>query len=204
MAILTVTNLQSVADLYLSDLYATIPAGKSVATTRAASDLPRMFSLQAAMAAGTASLSVAYSADEIASGLMAPPNAISGDDFAAVASTAVLSGDSLIRKACVSVAGGTADDQVIYVANTLPFKMRVVDAWAFVSAAGAGTWTVNDQAAGAGQVMATLDSTATGRAGDTAPNATLVATPGALIGLFVHRTNKTTAGEVFIRVRRES
>lgn len=68
MATLTITNT-SAADVYCSDLYVTIAAGASVETTRSASDLSRMSGLQSLIAAGTCTVSVAYTDAERNSGL---------------------------------------------------------------------------------------------------------------------------------------
>jgi hypothetical protein len=68
MATLIVQNLTA-SDVFVTDLYATIPASGSVSTTRSSSDLARMYSLMSLITAGTLAASVTYSADEIGSGL---------------------------------------------------------------------------------------------------------------------------------------
>lgn len=204
MATLRITNVDS-SELFLSDIYSTIAVGKYVDVTRDASDIPRMQSLASAIADGKATLAVTYSADELASGIMAPPAAIGAADMAPVASTDKASGLVLIRIPMTALAAGTADDVTGYAVNTLPFKFRVCDAWAHVSAnIAASTLSVRTQAAGAGTLLATLSGNATGRNSMTAPTASAVATPGATEGLFVRRSDRAVAGEVMLLCRVES
>jgi hypothetical protein len=60
-------------------------------------------------------------------------------------------------------------------------------------------------AAGGGTLAAEIDAAANGRRGQTATvTASQVFTPGALVGLFLRRSDSAIAGEVFIAVRRES
>lgn len=196
MATLTLTNTTS-SDIWLSDLYCNVPASSSMTVTRSASDLPKMASLQHQMALGYIKLSVAYSSDEAA--LVAPLTET------AVASSALTSGAFLIRKSFAAAAAGTADDVTVYAVNTLPAKFRVVDAWARVATAiGGATVDVRTRAAGAGTLLATLDFAATGRVSMTVPNASAVATPGASDGLFLRRSDRGVAGEVFVLARVES
>jgi len=206
MATIVITNLSS-SKIYLSDLAHTLDVGGSVTTERPASALSAMVGLQKAIEAGSVSLTSTPTPEEIASGLMTAPNSITGDDMAEVASTAVLSPEIIIRKAVTAGGGGAADDVTVYAANALPFKFRIIDAWCFISAGNAGgrTITIRDQAAGAGTSAGTLDAAALGRVDLTpASNASTVFTPGTLIGVFLRRSDSAIAGEVFIKVRRES
>ena len=198
MATLVVSNLTS-ADVFVTDLYASIPANGSVSTTRTASDLSRMASLQAFIAAGTLAASVTYSADEKGSGLV---------DVGGTASPATGLGDEdIIRFAFIAGVPGTPDDVVLYAVNTLPYgKMRVVDAYAIVSTAiGATTLQVRTVAGGAGALCAEMASAAAGRQGQTATvTATQVVINGPAVGLFLRRSDRGVAGEIFVKVRPET
>lgn len=203
MATLRITNVSGSA-LFLSDIYTTIAAGAYLDVTRDASDIPRMQSLASALAAGTATLSVTYNAAELASGIMTPPAAVGAVDMAPVAATDVASGLVLLRKAFVAGTPGTADDVTIYAVNTLPFKFRVVDAWAHVTTnVGGSTCNMYTRAAAAGTQVAALSSAATGRVQSTLGDSALV-TPGASDGLFVRRSDRGAAGEVYLLCRIES
>jgi len=202
MAKFTIVNLTSDA-IHLGDFYYTLPGGATLELeNRSPSEVPGLRVVQEQLALGNISFSIEYTADELASGLMAPPNSITGDDFQEVAAAALLSGVALLRINC-PVGGGGADDVVAYALDNLPYKFRVVDAWAKISTAVAGTWELRDEAAGAGNVLATMDSTSLGRA-DASDNASAVATPAVTKGLFVYRSDSTAVGEVFVLIRRES
>jgi len=203
MATLTITNLTAEA-VYLADLYTEVPANSSIDVQRSASDLPRMRALQSAMADGKVSLAVVYSAAELGSGLQAPPDAIEAQDIAPVAAADAFSAGSVIRAALVAGGGGSPDDVEVKAVGQLPFKFRVIDAWAkIVTAVGASTLEVRTQAAGGGTLLASLDSAATGRA-DASDTASAVATPGATEGLFIRRSDDAVVGEVFILIRPET
>lgn len=203
MADVTITNLTT-SPLYIGDLYATIPASSSIVVSRYASDLPRMKALQDAITAGNAAVSVALTASETASGLAQASGTIQAQDVAPVAATDAAAAEFTLTKAFTALGAGVPDDVVIYAVNTLPFKVRVLSAQARVSTAIAlSTINVYDQAAGAGQLCAALSSATTGIVPMTGPNASVVVTPGALIGLFVHRSDRGVAGEVVITCRRE-
>jgi len=207
MADVTITNLTALP-LLIQDLYTSVPANGSITVSRYAADLSRMASLQAAVAAGSAVVSVALTAAEAASGLAVPSATVEAQDMAPVAATVAIGTELEIRKSFTAAAAGAADDVAIFAAGALPYKMRVLDAYAMVSAvsaAGGQLLQIYDQAAGAGTLCAEMSSAATGRAGQTATvTATQVVTPGASVGLFVHRLNRDAAGEVVIKVRRES
>jgi len=205
MAAVTITNLTT-SPLHIGDLYATIPASTSIVIQRFASDLSRMPALQAAVAAGTAAVSVALSTDETTSGLATAEGSVQAADVAAVASTDAAATSFEIRKIFVGAAAGSDDDVTVYAAGALPFKMRILDAYFLCSTGGSGakTLAIRDEAAGAGTVAATFDTTATGRIAPTAFTATTLLTPGATKGLFLRRIQRDAAGEVVIIARRES
>lgn len=207
MATLVITNLTS-EQVSLSDAYAVLQpsgsTGESITITRAASDIPRMARLAALVADGSVSVDVTYSDDEKASGFVAPPNSIQASDLAEVLATDAASGLILIRKAFTAAATGSADDVTIFAVNALPFKFRVVDAWCFVATAISSSHAyLRTRAAGSGTLLATFDSGSTGRV-NMSDTATAVATPGSLNGLFLRRSDRAIAGEVFALVRRES
>lgn len=198
MATLVVSNLTA-ADVYVSDLYAAVPASGSISTNRAASDLSRMAGLQALIAAGTVAASVTYSDAEKNSGLV---------DVGTTASPATGLGDGdVIRVPFAAGTPGTPDDVTIYALNALPYKkMRIVDAHVMVvTAIGATTVQLRSAAAGAGTLCAEMATAATGRNGQTATvTASQVLTNGATVGLFLRRSDRGVAGEVVITVRPET
>lgn len=202
---LVVTNISS-SPVYIRDLYHEIPVGGSITTARAASDLSGMDGLIEALDAGTVSVSVTPTVAEIASGFLTPPQAVQAVDMAPVAAADVAAGLIILRVPLVAGLGGAPDDVVAYAANALPYKMRVLDAWAMIGTGVAlSNINVYDQAAGAGNLLAgPLDATAAHIARITGPTASVVATPAALVGLFVRRDDSAIAGEVFLLVRRES
>ena len=126
--------------------------------------------------------------------------------MAPVAATDVASGLVLFHKAFTAGGGGSPDDVTVIAANALPFKFRVVDAWAAIGTGiGASTLNVYTRAAGAGTLLAgPIDSASAQLARMTGPTASVVATPASTEGVFVRRSDDGVAGEVFILVRRES
>lgn len=203
MATLTITNVST--DLVaIGDIYRTLAVGESVTVTRTAAQIPNMVSLQKSATAGLVTVSVALSADEIGSGLATATAAVESKDVAPVAATDAAGGLMVIRKAFTAGTPGTADDVTVFAVNTLPAKMRVVDAHAFISTAiGATTVALHTAAAAGGTLLGTLSSAATGRF-DMTGTATAVATPGASAGLFLRRSDRGVAGEVIILCRPEN
>lgn len=204
MADITITNITS-EDVHLGDLYNTLRAGESwVLEERSPLELDGMKSVKDAVLANKISVSVAYSAADVAAGFTTPVQAVEAADVLAVAADGSVCPGLVIRKV-LTAGGGGADDVTIFAAGSLPFKMRVVDVIGFVVTNAAGTWQVRDEAAGAGTLANTVDSTTAGRVpGDAPSNATVVLTPGASKGLFIRRSDNTTDGEVFIVLRPES
>lgn len=200
----TVTNISS-APVPLGDIYTTIPVGGSVTFKRSASQISAMVSLQKAVTAQQVTVLAVEEAFETASGLATAPGTVGADDMKVVAATDAAAAPIEFRKAFAAGIAGTPDDVVVYAANTLPYKIRITNASALVSTAIAlSTLDVRDQAAGAGQLAATMSSAATGPQPMTGPNVSVVLTPGALIGLFIRRSDRGVAGEVVITARRES
>jgi len=205
MANLTITN-PGAADIFVGDLYATVPAGKSITVARAASDLPRMAGLQKLLADGSVTMTTALTADESASGLGSSSDVVEAVDHAPVAAEG-LGGLLVLRKALAAGGGGAADDVTVYAVNTLPFKFRIVDAWGYISAGEANGRKIGlyTQAGGAGTLLAEVNAEATGKREQTAQvTATAAVTPAANLGLFARRSNSATAGEIFVVLRRES
>ena len=204
MASLLITNVSSLP-VTLADFYSTVPVGGSITVTRAASDIPRLASLMHALALSQVSLAVTWSSDEAASGLQTPPNAVQAIDMAAVTATGLAAPIVSFFGAVPAGIGGAADDVTIAAVGTMPFKFRVLNAWFLCSTAvGASTIDLRTAAAGAGTLLATVSSGATGYSPMTAPNATTVVTPGTAVGLFARRSNNTVAGEFVILARIES
>lgn len=204
MATFTITNISS-SEVRLGDFYLTIAAGATkTLQNRTVDEVPGLVSVQREVAAGNITFTVTPSAAELASGLLSPPNSISGDDFQQVAAADLLSGVAVIRQSFVAGGGGAPDDVAIYALNALPYKFRVLDAHAKIATAvGGSSLQLRDEAAGAGNLLATMSSAAVGRQ-DMSDNLTAVATPGATKGLFLRRSDDGAAGEVIITIRRES
>jgi hypothetical protein len=194
MAVLTISNVSS-SDFYLNDIYTTIPAGESFDVVRAVSEIAAMRGLQEAVVDGVLSVSVAYSADELASGLaqaagQALPTAVLAADVVADA--------VVLRKAFAAGAGAVT----VYAVNNLPYPIRILDAHAVVS--GAATLTVSS-AASAGTQAAVIVAAGAGVARASAlgaGNASALLSPGSSVGLFVQRS-ASVSGEIVISARRE-
>jgi hypothetical protein len=202
MAELQITNV-SPDSVYLADLYTSIGVGETKTIDRSATDLPRMKSLHEAMADGKVTLSVNYSADEVASGLHAPPSTIEAVDIAPVAAATPASALAVIYKALPVGAGGSPDDVEIFPAGSLPFKFRVVDCVLYVSTAvGASTVEIRDEAGGAGNLHASASAAATGR-NPNAEDQTSEVAPAPTKGLFARRSDSGIGGEVVLFVRPE-
>lgn len=205
MASITITNLTS-QPLPITELYATIAPNGTLTTNRYASDLPRMTSLQAAIAAGSAALTVAYSSNELASGLTQAPQSTTDKSAQPVAADATATQEIEVRKTLTAGVAGTPDDVTVYALNALPYKCRVIDAYAIISTAiGASTLQIRSQAAGAGTLCAEISSAALGKAEwDSTVTATQVLTPGSSVGLFIRRSDRGVAGEVVVVLRKEN
>jgi len=202
MASITVTNVSG-GDVNIQDFYKTLAPGEAITTERSAADLPGMVSLQTALAAGTVTLAVTYSAIELSSGLAAAPQIVEARDMAPVAAAGLESGSIVIR-VDVPVGGGGSDEVVIYAANALPFKFRVLET-IFLISTGAGTWALSDEAGGGGQTIVAGDTSGTGRVvGTPDSDVTVVLTPGTLIGLFLARSDSASIGEIIMTVRAET
>lgn len=202
MALLEITNISG-ERVYLADLYTDIAVGKSKSLERSATDLPRMRSLQTAMAAGLVTLSVQYSAEEVASGLHAPPSTIEAVDLAPVLFSSPASGVVSFYASLPPGISGSPDDVEIFPVGSLPFKCRVLDLILYVSSSpGASTVQLRDEAGGAGTLLASADSGSIGRQPNT-EKATTVATPSPSKGLFARRSDDRVGGEVVLLVRPE-
>lgn len=213
MATITITHLGvggdladlPESDIYLRDLNVALHFGSPITITRPPGMLAMMEGI-AELAGATVpkiSFTETLTAAEKASGTAAPSDSIQASDIAAVASTAALSGAILVRKDCPSGGtAGTADDVVIIAAGALPRKLRVIEAWAFVTADNtANPIVLRDEAAGAGTIVATMTGTALGRTETTTLGGLL--TPGATKGLFVRRDDRHTACVVYALLRPE-
>jgi hypothetical protein len=198
MADVTITNLSSSAPLLIQDLYVDIPAGGSVTTTRSPADLQGMKSLQAAVADGNATVSVAYTADELASGLVL-------DNGAPVSATTVQSGELTFRLALAAGGSGVPDDTVIFPVGAMPASYRILDMYIMVSTLkAASTITLEDELAGAGTTYLTYSGAAAGRIEmDGATTALPLVPKDATHGLIVRRNDGDLVCEVVIVARAE-
>jgi len=186
------------APVLLQDFYVTLAAaGDVVAVERSAGDLPAMKSLQAALSDGDVTLSVAYSADELASGLVV--------DNAAPVGAASIQGGPMLLRIPLPVGGGGAEDIVVFAEGALPAQYRIVDHWLIVSATvGTGNVTVESELAGAGTQYLTIVQTAAGRIIDvTPPAAAPLVVKSATEGLIIRRTDNTSLAELYLLVRPE-
>jgi hypothetical protein len=219
MATVRITNLTT-SPVYLNDIYTTINGSAAVLpllpyvdVTRSVAEISSMTGLIDAVAAGTLSATITYSADEQAAlsvtasqplASLLAPKAVP----APVAASTIVGQEITIYKALASGgATGTADDVTIYAVNTLPYKMRILSAQVRISTAGAGSSTMNVRtaAAGGGTLLSgPIASDALGIVNPTGPNATVVASPGASVGLFVRRSDRSAVGEIIIKARIES
>jgi len=207
MASLTITNLTS-TPFFLADIYLSIPALSSVVVERSPAQISSMRSLQNAVSDGVLGTAIAFSEEELASGLASPiaPASVDAADLAPVDGAEVAAAPILFRKAFASGgAPGVLDDVTIFAVNTLPFKVRILDAQALISVPGPGgaTLAVRSAAAGNGTLAALLPADAAGVARMEGPNASVVLEPGATVGLFVRR-DRSTVGEIVITARREA
>lgn len=205
MSQVLITNIAS-TPTPLGDLGSkSLAVGEAITIDRPANVLPSMKSLIAALAAGKITVAVTPTADELASGFLAPPQSVQPEDLAPVASSALAGVMGSFTKAFAAGAGGSADDVEIYAINTLPYKIRVLRAYLKVGTAVSGSNAqLRTRAAGAGQGLAQFDCAAVGHKEDNTVNATSVLTPGALVGLYVRRSDSGIAGEIVIEYRRES
>jgi hypothetical protein len=202
---LTVTNISGTT-VYIREFYRELEAGASITVERSSTDLPGMAGLQKLIAEGKVAYAVTYSADELASGLQSPPQAITSDDMHPVAGTDLTAPVVTFRKTFAAGGGGAADDVTIYAANALPFKFRVLDVVAHIVANVAlSTLEIRSRAGGLGTLASTVSSATAGRVNGAAPsNATVALTPGALEGLFIRRSDNAVSGEVIVIARIES
>jgi hypothetical protein len=205
MATFVITNIYA-GQVHLGDYYKTLEVGEVITLqNRSVDELPANKSLQEAMTAGKVTLAIIPTADELGSGLLAPPNTVGGDDILQVADTFPLSTVALVRLDMAAGGGGAPDDYVWYALDDLPFQFRACFAFALISGAVIGeTLEVRDEAGGGGTLLADISGAAVGYQPMTGPNATAVAIPAATKGLFVRRSDSAIAGEVFLLIRREA
>jgi hypothetical protein len=200
---ITITNLSASA-VYLPELYLTLgPAGQKLTsvgpidtltlTNKSSNDVSKWGVIKALEKAGTITVSVAAAPEELASATLA---------------TAKESQTVTIRASLSAQTQGT--DATVYAVGTLPFKFRVIDAWAVSSAANAGAIVgVFSRAAGAGtRLTGDISCAAAGisRPGANTPVPTAVIAPAAVEGLFVRASGGASAltAEVYLTIRRES
>jgi len=200
MASITLTKIAG-DNVYYPDIYRSMVVGDVVTFDRFPNQITGMGSITKGIAAGELTMSVTYTAAEIASGQIAPPQSVGAADIAPVAATAVASSTATMFH---EYAAGAPAEIPVIAAGSFPFKCRVVEVSGHIATVGAGasTLAIYDQAAGAGQLIATIATDVLGNVTGVV-NATTVITPGALIGLFFLRSDATAAGDVMITVRPE-
>lgn len=203
MAALLITNLTNDV-VNLGDFYTSLAANASITVNRAPGEISLLTNLMTALADGDVSMSVTYTADEIASGLQAPSKSVESRD---IAPNAVALGDGLDPCILVSfdlpVGGGGADELILIAAGALPYKFAVIDVWGKVTTGVAGSWVLGDEAAGGGQTLGTVNSaSADPRVPSTVPDGPVTVTPGADIGLFLARSDNTAIGSIYALIKR--
>ena len=206
MAAVTITNVTSgdtAEDIYIRDLYTTVPVGEARTIQRSASELPAMRSLQDAVAGGKVTVAVQYTAEELASGFPTAPAAVEAGDLAPVAALVPLGPVAAVYKRFAAGSGGAPDDVEVYPVGAVPFKLRVLDVVAYIQTpVGGAALEVRDAPARGGNLLASVSAAAAGRI----PNAEVATTelsPGETKGLFIHRTDSGVAGELVLTVRPE-
>lgn len=184
-----------------------VPAsGQYTITDRESTELPAARDLQGLIADGSLDFVMTPTQDEIDSGLLSPPVSISGDDMQPVDATSVTAAIGTFHKEFAAGGGGAPDDVVLFAANAIPFKCRLLDVVFHVTTfIGASSITLYDEAAAAGSSIAAADSSAVGRKVDTTRTATFVLDQStAAKGLFLYRSDSGVAGSVTITYRREN
>jgi len=200
MATVLVTKIAG-DQIYYPDIYRSLSVGDAVSFYRRPNEITGMDAITKGIAAGDLTMSVTYSAEEISSGQIAPPQSVQAADIAPVASTAVSAATATLFSAYVA---GPPAEVVAIVAGAFPFKCRVLKVEGHIATAGAGASTlqVRDQAGGGGQLIATIATDVLGYVVGAA-NTTIVVTPGATIGLFFLRSDQAAVGDVTLTVRPE-
>ncbi len=205
MANLTITKVAQNAGpdpIFYPDLYTQLKVGDSVTTSRPASAIPAMTSIINGVAIGDLTLAVQYTAQELSTGLMSPPQSLSASDVAPVAPA---TGPSLPVTMRFAFAAGAPAIVPLIPANAFPFKARVLSAKALIKTAGAGGSTAILQTqSGGGTTLATFSTAATGTVTDSSVTQTFVVTPGTLVGLFLNRSDSTAVGEILVELRPET
>lgn len=204
---LVVTSLLTGSQVeYIREFNRSIKAGDVITTSQfIPADLPSMTGLWALEAANKLTVAITYTAAEKKN--IIPPDSLQTQDMMPVLAADLDSLTGTIRKPLVAGMAGAADDVTIYAVNTLPFKMRIIDAWIYVAAGDAMGRKVDVRSAamGGGTLAASVDAALGGRQGMLAAFlATVVLTPGAMVGLFARRSHDAIAGELYLRYRRES
>lgn len=201
---LSITNL-TLEPRHLSEFGVPIAAGATKTFSVPASALSGMRWLADGVLAGIYSYTITPTAAEVSSGILTAAQSVAPDDLAPVDAAVPTGVPFVIRKAFTALAAGTADDVVVIAANALPRKLRIFGGHALVSTAiAATTLQARDEAAGAGQLAASFGSAATGLQSWTGPNATVLLTPGSTKGLFIRRSDRGVAGELFLLARWEN
>ena len=201
MATITVTKIAG-DKRYYPDIYRDLSVDEAVSFERFPGQITNMWSITDGIAASELTMTVTYTAAEIASGQLAPPQSVQAGDIAPVAATAVAGGLATMFH---SYAAGLPAEVPVIAAGSFPFKCRVLEVSGHIATAGAGasTLSIYDQAAGAGQLIATIATDVLGNVVGVV-NTTTVITPGALIGLFFLRTDANAVGDVTLTVRPEN
>lgn len=204
MATFVITNVTSPgAEVHLGSFYKTLAAGEVITLENRDVNEPAGWpDVQEALADGNITVVMTPTADELASGMMAPQQSVEAVDLAPVAAADIAAAEQCFYKPFVAT-GAAADDVTIYAVNTLPYKFRILEAIVVIATAAGTAIDLRDEAGGAGTDLGGFDPSGTGKKDSdeyTAP----VVTPAATKGLFLRRDNGNSVGYALIRVRRES
>jgi hypothetical protein len=214
MATIVISNLSS-SPVFLREFYANLgPAGQknvkvgptdTLTTVKPAGTLGNMDGLMQLLAAGTVSVSVTPDAGEAGSALLVPPQSVGQEDLVKTADTTASNTFSSAVPFIIKVPLVAADtSETVYAADALPYKMRVIDAVAFLSTAGSGSIAVNSKADGSGTALAAPITCAAGlvRPSSSSWTASVVTPLTTGSGFFVTKP-AATVGELWITVRKE-
>lgn len=184
--LVNITNTSSTAQVYLSSLFLPLAASATVSVQRTQAQVDADLNLKALILAGSVTVTfTAEAGDELAGDAM-------GDNVAAEA--------LVIHKTFAAGAGGSADDVVIYTANS-PFAMQILESTMVTTTAVSGSSVTirTALAAGGTDLSGALASAATGRTSSVKTSTSTLAKGSSLV---LRRSDSGIAGEIIIRALR--
>jgi len=203
MATFTIVNTSS-SEVHLGDFYTTLAAGATLTLSdRSPNEVPDLKSVTDALAAGTITFSITYTANEYAQSMTAAANSVAAADLQETSLSEYKASPVQVFWAPFPAgATGLADDVVAMYAGTMPYPVHITHCICRISTAVASeTIQIRNEAAGAGLLLGAFSGAATGNPVDTV-TASSGFSPSATNGLFVRRSHDGIAGEAFIYCRR--